>query len=44
MSQHLTLGSFCLVVDVPCGQVMVCHVSPCGWLVGCVKVYGLHRG
>jgi hypothetical protein len=43
-SQHSTLGSFCLVVDVPRGPVMGCHVAPCGWLVVYVKVYGFHRG
>jgi hypothetical protein len=41
-SQHSTLGSFFLVVDVPHGPVMGFLVAPCGWLVGCVKVYGLH--
>ena len=44
MSQHLTLGSFCLVVDVPHGPVMGFLVAPCGWIVGCVKFYGLHWG
>ena len=32
-----------MVGEVPCGPVMGCHMAPCGWLVGCVKVYGLHR-
>jgi hypothetical protein len=44
MSQHLTLGRFWLVVDVPRGPFMGCHVAPCGWLVVYVKFYGFNRG
>jgi hypothetical protein len=43
-SQHPTLSRFFLVVDVPHGPVMGCHVAPCGWFVGYVKFYGFTRG
>jgi hypothetical protein len=43
-SQHSTLGSFWLVVDVPHGPVMGCHMAPCGWFVVYVKCYGFLRG
>jgi hypothetical protein len=38
--QQLTLGRLWLVVDVPRGPVMGCHVAPCGWFMGYVKFYG----
>jgi len=43
-SKHPTLGRFWLVVDVPRGPVMGCHVAPCGWFVVLYKIVWFHRG
>jgi hypothetical protein len=42
--QKLTPGNLWLVVEVPRGPVMGCHMAPCGWLMVCVKLYGFPRG
>jgi hypothetical protein len=32
-NQHLMRGGLLLVLEVPCGPVMGCHVAPCDWLL-----------
>jgi hypothetical protein len=42
--RNLTRGRLILVVEVPRGPFMGCHVAPCGWLVVYVKFYGFTMG
>jgi hypothetical protein len=39
MNQQLTFGIYWLVVEVPRGPVMGCHVAPCGWFMVFGKIY-----
>jgi hypothetical protein len=40
MNQRLTHGIPLLVVEVPCGPVMGCHVAPCDWISTLCKIMG----
>jgi hypothetical protein len=42
--QRSTFGKLWLVVEVPPGPVMGCHVAPCGWLMALYKIYMARPG
>jgi hypothetical protein len=44
-NRHVTLGVLWLVVEVPRGPMMGCHMAPRDWLLALyVKLYGMAGG